>query len=60
MRAEENMCEDRVKKREIEIEAEIRASVLKRHWDREEREALLGTGRQSERENENVFPSRRD
>lgn len=39
MRAEENKCEDKVKKREIEIEAEIRASVLKRHWDREERGA---------------------
>lgn len=59
-RAEENMCEDREREREIEIEAEIRASVLKRHWDGEEGEALLCTGRQSEIENENVFPSRRD
>lgn len=59
-RAEENMCEHTQGEGEIEIEAEIRASVLKRHWDGEEGEALLCTGRQSERENENVFPSRRD
>ena len=32
--------------------------VKKRDWDRDEREAQTCTGRQSERENENVFPSR--
>lgn len=52
------MCGDIRKKGEIE--AEIRTSVLKADWDGDEGEALLCTGRQSERENENVFPSRPD